>query len=305
MSHAAGIDLGGTKIEVQVFDADWRVIGRNRVPTPANYDALIAALAGQVQWADDMAGGVVPVGIGAAGLLNPATGRVLSANLAASGQPLPRDIAAAVGREITFLNDARAMALSEAVFGVGRGLGRVASVILGTGIGGGVVLDGVLLHGPTLTGGEFGHIAAPAHLVARHGLPILPCGCGRAGCIESFIAGPGLARLAHALTGEALDPRDISARRRGDMAPVWALWCDLTAELLHMLTLTLDPDLIVLGGGLSRIGGVIDDLSAASARAQFGDFRSTPLASAEGGDSSGARGAAYAAWQAQAGRAHV
>lgn len=297
MSVAAGIDLGGTKIEVQLFDGEWKISHRNRVPTPKDYPALVQAMADQIRWADDNAGQAVPVGVGAAGLLHPDTGLALTANLAASNKPFKRDIETAVGRQITYVNDCRAMALSEAIFGIGKGKRTVVALILGTGIGGGIAVDGTILQGPTLTGGEFGHTAAPAHLVSKYNLPVVQCGCGRMGCTETYIAGPGMSRLAKALTGQEITPPEIAARRSGDMAQVWSVWCEMTAELLHTLTMTVDPDMIVLGGGLSQIDGVVDDLSTAALRAQIGNFGTAKLVLAEGGDTSGARGAAYAAWQ--------
>lgn len=296
---AIGVDLGGTKIEVQVFDEAWSVSARHRCDTPRAYPALVRAVADQISWAQEAAGAKAPVGIGAAGLVNPQTGLALTANLVATGQPFPDDIASAVGRPVTYVNDCRALALSEAVFGQGKGHRTVMALILGTGVGGGIAVDGAILQGPTQTGGEFGHTSAPAHLVATHDLPVWQCGCGRMGCIETYIAGPGLERLAKHLTGEDLTPPQIAARRHDDLGAVWKIWCDFTADLLHSLTLTADPDLIVLGGGLSHIDGIIADLTVAANNAQIGDFSVPPLVLAQGGDTSGARGAAYAAWQVQ------
>ncbi len=295
---AIGIDLGGTKIEAQVFDDAWSVKERNRCDTPHVYAELVQTVADQIHWAERVSGGPVPVGIGAAGLVNPQTGFALTANLVATGQPFPADIAKAVGRSVTYVNDCRAMALSEAVFGQGKGHRTVMALILGTGVGGGIAVDGAILQGPTQTGGEFGHTSAPAHLVAAHDLPIWQCGCGRMGCIETYIAGPGLVRLAQHLTGEDLTPPQIAARRHDDLRTTWGIWCDFTADLLHALTLIADPDLIVLGGGLTHIDGIVTDLAIAAQRAQIGDFGVPPLVLAQGGDTSGARGAAYAAWQA-------
>lgn len=293
---AIGIDLGGTKIEAQIFDDAWSVTARKRFETPDEYGSLIAAIADLVAWADDIAGTLAPIGIGSAGLINPETGLALTANLPASGRPFPADITKAVGRPVTYLNDCRALALSEAVFGEGKGKQTVVAVVFGTGVGGGVATGGHVLSGPTQTGGEFGHMSAPAHLVAQYDLPVIACGCGRTGCIESYISGPGLKRLARHMTGNTLTPRDIAARRQGDMADVWQAWCELTADLLQTLTLTIDPDVIVLGGGLTRVSGLIPDLEIAAKRAQIGDFGVPRLALAQGGDASGARGAAYAAW---------
>jgi len=294
---AIGIDLGGTKIEAQVFDDTWEVVARQRCDTPQNYAGLVKAVADQITWAEGQAGSAAPVGIGAAGLINPQTGLALTANLAATGKPLHADIAQAAGRPVTYVNDCRALALSEAIFGRGRGHRTVMALILGTGVGGGIAVDGSILQGPTCTGGDFGHTSAAAHLIVEHDLPIWPCGCGRLGCVETYIAGPGLVRMAKHLTGQTLTAPEIAAQRDGALKEVWAIWCALTAELLHTLTLTADPDIIVVGGGLTQIDGIIDDLTIAAQHAQIGDFGIAPLVLAQGGETSGARGAAYAAWQ--------
>lgn len=296
--NAIGIDLGGTKMEAQVFDDAWSVAVRRRRETPKDYADLVTELADLIRWADAQTSGTVPVGIGAAGLVNPKTGLALTANLVATGQLFPADIACTIGRPVTYMNDCRALALSEAVFGQGKGRRTVMALILGTGVGGGIAVDGAILQGPTHTGGEFGHTSAPAHLVAKHDLPIWRCGCGRMGCIETYIAGPGLVRLAKHILGTDLTTVEIAARRNIDTGPVWQVWCDFSADLLHSLTLTADPDLIVLGGGLTHIDRLVEDLSAAARRAQIGDFAVPEIVLAQGGETSGARGAAYAAWQA-------
>ncbi|HBS39897.1 ROK family protein [Rhodobacteraceae bacterium] len=296
--NAIGIDLGGTKMEAQVFDDAWSVAVRRRRDTPKDYADLVTELADLIRWADAQTSGTVPVGIGAAGLVNPKTGLALTANLVATGQLFPADIACTIGRPVTYMNDCRALALSEAVFGQGKGRRTVMALILGTGVGGGIAVDGAILQGPTHTGGEFGHTSAPAHLVAKHDLPIWRCGCGRMGCIETYIAGPGLVRLAKHILGTDLTTVEIAARRNIDTGPVWQVWCDFSADLLHSLTLTADPDLIVLGGGLTHIDRLVEDLSAAARRAQIGDFAVPEIVLAQGGETSGARGAAYAAWQA-------
>lgn len=297
-AQAGGLDLGGTKIEAQVFDTNWELIDQQRVTTPQTYPELVAAITGLIQWTETTHGVGLPIGIGAAGLIHPVTGHALTANICASGQPFPSDIKAAAKRDVTYLNDCRALALSEAVFGAGKGHRTVASVILGTGVGGGVAIDGALPTGPTGTGGEFGHTCASAALIAQYDLPIFPCGCGRAGCIETYISGPGLERLARSLCGTQMSPPDIAAQRDTTAAPVWAAWCALVADFLRNLILTLDPDVIVLGGGLSNITGVADALMRATQDAQIGDFTVPPIVIAQGGAASGARGAAYAAWQA-------
>lgn len=298
---AAGIDLGGTKIEAQVFASDWTCIDRRRIPTPADYPALVAAMADQIAWTEARAGARLPVGIAAAGLVAPHSGLAFTANLPATGHPFPADIEAAAGRPVTYVNDCRALTLSEAVFGAARGLSPVAGLILGTGIGGGVAIEGRLVPGPAMVGGEFGHFAAPAHLVAAHGLPVLRCGCGRMACTETYVAGPGLTRLCLHLTGRALTPPQIAAAKAQDpdLARVWSLWLAFAAELMITLTFVIDPAAIVLGGGLSRIPGIADDLTSALAAAQLPGFAIPRILLAEAGDASGARGAAHAAVQDQ------
>ena len=284
---------------MQLFDADWNVAARNRVATPKEYPTLINALIEQIEWIDQNADAEIPIGIGAAGLANPNTGLALTANLCATGKPLPGDINKAAGRSITYVNDCRSLALSEAVFGVGKGHNSVMSLIIGTGVGGGISVNGKLLPGPTKTGGEFGHISASAYLMKKHGLNFERCGCGAMGCIETLISGPGMGRIAKSVMAAALSPPEITAARKtdADARKVWQIWCELTADLLRNLTLTVDPDIIALAGGLSQIPNVAKDLNAALLDAQLGDFGVPPIVCAQGGDSSGARGAAYAAMQ--------
>lgn len=292
-----GIDLGGTKMELQIFGDSWETVTRKRVPTPSVYQDLVSELGALICWADAETNEKLPIGIGAAGLVNPETGLATTANLCASGKPLPSDIEREIGRPVTYVNDCRALALSEAVFGKGRGHNCVMSLIMGTGLGGGVAIDGHLLEGPTQTGGEFGHTSAPAHLIHQYGLPIFDCGCGRTGCIESYVSGTGMSRIAEFVMGEAVSPPEIVQRRASDpkAQKVWDIWCEMSADLIHSLTVTVDPDVIVLGGGLSNISGIIEALSSAARRAQITSFGTPPIVLAQGGDTSGARGAAYAA----------
>lgn len=296
---ALGIDLGGTKIAAQIFDAAWNDCAQMRLPTPRDYAGLLAALGDLVQWADAQAGRALPIGIGAAGVVRPATGVVLAANLAADGRALPRDLARALGRDVTYLNDARALALSETVFGAARGYGHVYALVLGTGVGGGQVQCGRVAAGTSGLGGEIGHLPAPADLVARYDLPLFDCACGRRGCMETYLGGAGLARLATALTGQTRSAPDIAAARHDDtaMAQVWAVWCAFCADLLRQIMLVADPDCIVLGGGMSQIAGLAADLTAALGAVQYDGFTCPAIQAAQGGAISGARGAAYAAHQ--------
>ena len=173
----------------------------------------------------------------------------------------------------------------------------MAGLILGTGIGGGLAIDGRLIPGPSMVGGEFGHMPGPAHLYVAQNLPVIRCGCGRMGCHETMIAGPGITRLALALTGRALTPPELAALKDTDAgaAQVWQVWCALVAELLITLTMTVDPAAIVLGGGLSQIPGLTADLTTALKAAQLPGFAIPAILLAQGGDASGARGAAFAA----------
>jgi len=298
---ALGIDLGGTKIAAQVFDPRWRLQHSKQITTPADYAGLIAALADMVEWSDGISGGALPVGIGAAGLIRPGDGTAFAANLPTAGHPFPTDISRAIGRPVTYLNDSRALTLSEAVLGAAQGYRTVVSLILGTGVGGGVAVDGHLIPGASQTGGEFGHVAASAALVTQFDLPLVPCGCGRTGCIETLISGAGLSRIGQVTMGLTLDAPTLVARRADDPAAqrAWDIWCALTADLIRNLILTVDPDCIVLGGGLSQIPGIATDLEAATAQAHLSGFPIPPIRLAEGGATSGARGAAYAAYTAE------
>ncbi len=293
---AIGIDIGGTKIEMQVFADDWTRIHRSRCATPKDYTALLDAIAGLVAEADTLAG-PAPLGISAAGTIDRRTGLAVTSNLPAQGKPFPADLVARLGRPVAFINDCRAMALSEARLGAGRGFARVLGLVLGTGVGSGFIRNGVAEEGASGIVAELGHIALPAPLMQQHGLPLLRCGCGRMGCFETLASGPGLARLAQHLTGRALTAPEVVALRGKDPAAdqVWRIWCDLIAELLVNATLTLDPDIIVLGGGLSAVEGLPADLSAALANAHIPNLALPLVSVAEGGDATGARGAALAA----------
>ncbi len=289
---AAGIDLGGTKIEAQVFASDWTLVARNRWPTPKDYPNLVTAMAEAIRWCETH--GQAPIGISAAGLINPKTGLALTSNLSATGKPFPADIAIAAKRKIAWINDCRALTLSEATLGAARGADPAVGLILGTGVAGGVVTGGKLLPSPAQTGGEFGHFPLAATPIVAHSLPILTCGCGRQGCVETYLSAPGLARIAAHLTGTDQSPEAIVADRphNPDFAKAWDIWLDLATEFLITLCLTIDPEVIVLGGGLSRAPGLTHDLANRLTQATLKGFPISSIRLAEGGDASGARGAA-------------
>ena len=295
---AAGIDLGGTKLEAQLFDANWKCTQKIRFVTPQTYDALLSTLNEAVQWVESHQKGL-PIGIGAAGLISKHSGQALTANLPANGKRLPLDINTLSQRTMTYINDCRAFTLSEAVFGRAVGYERVAGLILGTGTGGGLAARGRLLSDPASIGGEFGHIYAPAHLVKAYDLPIFQCGCGRTGCIETLVSGPGMERIAAAVTGRKISPPDIDAHREtdADVAKVWTIWCELVAELCLAIDYMFNPDAIVIGGGLSNMRALASSVAGYMAKAQFNGFDVPDILLSQGGEASGARGAAYAAWQ--------
>jgi N-acetylglucosamine kinase len=289
---AAGIDLGGTKIEAQIFAPDWSLLARHRWPTPKDYPALVTAMTEAIRWVETH--GQAPIGISAAGLINPQTGLALTSNLSATGKPFPADLAHAAGRTIAWINDCRALTLSEATLGAAKGADPAVGLILGTGVAGGVVTGGRLLPSPAQTGGEFGHFPLAAAPIIAHNLPILPCGCGREGCVETYLSAPGLSRIAAHLTGQSHSPETIVAGRATAPAfqMAWDIWLDLATEFLITLCLTIDPQVIVIGGGLSRTPNLTDDLTRRLAQATLKSFQVPTLRLAEGGDASGARGAA-------------
>jgi N-acetylglucosamine kinase len=290
---AAGIDLGGTKIEAQVFRKDWSLVARHRWPTPKDYPALVIALTAAIHWCETH-GQNLPIGISAAGLINPANGLALTSNLPATGHPFPADISNAARRPIAWINDCRALTLSEAMLGAAKGADPAVGLILGTGVAGGVVTGGHLLPSPAATGGEFGHFPLAAAPLIAHGLPLLPCGCGRMGCAETYLSAPGLSRIAAHLTGSENSPETIIQDRATTpaFAKAWTIWLDLATEFLVTLCMTLDPQVIVIGGGLSGVPGLTDDLTTRLSKATFKGFPIPAIRLAQGGDASGARGAA-------------
>jgi len=297
---AAGIDMGGTKIEAQIFGANWQAAESQRISTPATYGDIVEAIARQHDWIAARTSPDIPVGICTTGLTMPEAGVSVASNVPTTGKPFRSDIKAAIGAPVAFINDCRAFALSEARFGAGRHARSVLGLILGTGIGGGFVLNGRLISDATGVGGEIGHFGIPGRLMEKYGLPSVTCGCGRVDCFETYASGPGMERLAAAITGQSLNSRHIAANRhQAQEAKVWSAWCDLIGELMICLTFCVDPEVIVLGGGLSKIAGVRDALTEALQRAQYEGFGIPDIRIADGGDASGARGAAYAAWQAR------
>ena len=288
-----GIDLGGTKIEAIALDRSGGEAGRHRIPTPAGYDATIAAIAGLVRDTEGRLGGSATVGIGIPGVISPASGLVKNANsIALNGHAFDRDISAALAREVRVANDANCFALSEAADGAGAGAGVVFGVIIGTGCGGGVVVDGRVLRGRNSIAGEWGHTPLP--WPREDELPGHRCWCGLTNCLETWISGPSLA-----MTCDGPDARDASgiparaAAGEAGATDALARHADRLARGLAVVVNLLDPDIVVLGGGLSNMAHLYDEVPALMRRYVFSDFVATPVVRNRHGDSSGVRGAAW------------
>ena len=296
-----GIDLGRSKIEIAALDQRGTELLRRRVATPRGYEAIVEKIADMVAAGERELGGSGSVGVGIPGVISPATGLVKNAStVALNGHPLDRDLAAALGREVRVENDANCFALSEAVDGAGAGARVVFGVIIGSGCGGGIVIDGKVLDGRHRIGGEWGHNPLPWPKPDE--MPGPPCWCGKHGCIETFLSGPGLA--ADCDGPGAADARGLPARAAaGDTRAAAALsrYADRLARSLAHVANILDPDVIVLGGGLSNLDYLYVDVLPRMGRYVFSDVFATPILRNVHGDSSGVRGAAWLWSRAPAG----
>ena len=279
-----GIDIGGTKIEALALNAAGREVFRRRIPTPrGDYDATIAAVVSLVAEA-----GAGTVGVGIPGALSRATGLVKNANSTwLNGRPLKEDLERVLKRQVRLENDANCFALSESVDGAGQGARVVFGVILGTGVGGGIVVDGRVLTGPNAIAGEWGHNPLPLPTAAD--LPLPACYCGRFGCVETYLSGPGLARDHKAVTGESASPEEIVVRNSNTISRYEERLARALATVINLL----DPDVIVLGGGMSNIERLYGEVPRLWGRHVFSDRVTTRLARHAHGDSSGVRGAAW------------
>ena len=291
-----GVDLGGTKIEAIALADDGATLGRQRVATPApDYGATLEAACSLVETVERATGLRGSVGVGMPGALSPATGRVKNANSTwLNGRPLREDLERRLGRPVRLANDANCFALSEAKDGAGMGASVVFGVIVGTGTGGGLVVEGKVVSGANGIAGEWGHNPLPWPRPEEWPGP--PCYCGRTGCIETFLSGPGLAVAHRALTGQELDASAISARAEAgdpEAEGTLALYADRMARGLAMVMNVVDPNVIVLGGGLSQIASLYTRVPAAWARYVFSDRIDTRLLPPAHGDASGVRGAAW------------
>ncbi|HEV2097518.1 MAG TPA: ROK family protein [Stellaceae bacterium] len=291
-----GVDVGGTKIEGAAIDGSGAMRARRRTATPAgDYRATIAAVADIVARIEQDLDMRASVGVGIPGTISPATGLVKNANSTwLIGRPLQHDLEAALARPVRLANDANCFALSEATDGAAADATTVFGVILGTGVGGGIVVGGRLLAGADAIAGEWGHNPLP--WPASDETPGPPCWCGRSGCIETFLSGPGLAADHRRHTGRSLDAPEIAhAAENGDLAGRATLtrYIDRLSRGLASVINLIDPDAIVLGGGVSAIRALYDEVPRRWSPYVFSDRVVTRLLAPAHGDSSGVRGAAW------------
>jgi fructokinase len=288
-----GIDFGGTKIEIIALGVAGNEIMRRRIANPGNYDAAVRAIATLVAAAEEAAGEACTVGVGIPGAISPITGLIHNANtIWMNDRAFDRDLEAAIGRRVRVENDANCFALSEASDGAAAGKSVVFGVILGTGCGGAIVVNGRSLSGLHRIAGEWGHTPLP--WPTPEDLPYRSCFCGNSGCIEGYIAGPALAADCNG-PGHA-DARDIPTRAAaGDACATAALarHAERTARSLAMIVNILDPDAIVIGGGLSNMPHLYTDVPRLMARHVIARRTLTPVLRNRHGDSSGVRGAAW------------
>ncbi|HEY7236995.1 MAG TPA: ROK family protein [Gemmatimonadaceae bacterium] len=294
-----GIDLGGTKIEALALDAKGTELVRQRVPTPPGYEESLEAIRNLVADVERKAKRTGTVGIGIPGIVVPETGLVKNANSVwLNGQPLKRDLEERLARPVRLMNDADCFALSEAVDGAAAGAGVVFGVIIGTGVGGGIVVDGKCLPGANLIAGEWGHNPLP--WMDAHEYPGPSCYCGRTGCIEMWVSGPGFERDHARRTGTILSAAEIvRAAAAGDSVAAMSLslYCDRLGRSLASLVNVLDPDVIVLGGGMSNVPSLPERVAEVVpkfilAAGATSSTIATRFVCAKHGDSSGVRGAA-------------
>jgi fructokinase len=291
-----GIDLGGTKIEAVVLDGTGDVAFRERRTTPrGDYDGTVEAIAGLVDAAERTVGTRCSVGIGMPGAISPATGVVKNANSTwLNGRHLHEDLEMRLSRPVRLSNDANCFALSEASDGAAAGAETVFGVIIGTGCGGGVVVRGGVLTGPNAVAGEWGHNPLPWPRDDERPGP--PCYCGKHGCLETFVSGTGLALDYETHTATRLTAADVVSRATaGDGAARAALdrYADRLARGLATVVNLLDPDVIVLGGGMSNVGALYSEVPARLPAYVFSDRVTTRVVPPKHGDSSGVRGAAW------------
>ena len=296
MALRLGIDLGGTKIAAVVLSADGGVRWERRIPSPRdNYGATLDALAALVSEGETAGGETCSVGIGMPGAISPVTGLVKNANSTwLNGRPLQADLERRLARPVRLANDANCLAVSEATDGAAAGAHVVFGVILGTGTGAGIAIDGRVLTGANAIAGEWGHNPLP--WPSDDERPGPPCYCGRQGCAETFLSGPALAaayRRASAVDVRAEEVVARAAQADAVAAGVVDTWLSQLARALATIINVLDPDVIVVGGGLSNISQIYADVPQRWGPFVFSDQVTTRIVPAKFGAASGVRGAAW------------
>ncbi|WP_347341167.1 ROK family protein [Sphingomonas sp. TREG-RG-20F-R18-01] len=294
-----GVDFGGTKIEAAVLDEKGDFLSRVRTPNPGEYDLAIRDVCAVIARAEAEAGGageraISTVGIGVPGSISPRSGLMQNANSTyLNGRPFREDLQIALGREVRMANDANCLALSETVDGAAIGAKSAVGVILGTGVGGGVVINGRIVEGASGIGGEFGHVPLPWLTVDEHPGPL--CWCGKHGCLEAWISGTGFARAHEANSCQKIEAAAVvAASRGGDQAAIESLerYVDQLGRTLALIVNIIDPEVFVLGGGMSNVAELYQRVPVVVRRYVFGGAWDGRIVPARWGDSSGVRGAA-------------
>lgn len=291
-----GVDLGGTKIEILALNSSGQELFRRRAATPQNdYEAILQTIAELVSLAEGETGQRGTVGICTPGSLSPVTGKMRNSNsVCMNGKPFRHDIEVLLGREVRTTNDANCFALSEATDGAATGAHAVFGVIIGTGCGGGLVIDGKVQNGVNGIAGEWGHNPLPWPDDGE--LANSPCWCGQVGCLETFISGTGFARDYDRLSGRKLSGKQILERFEQGDSDAEEVLCRYELRLAKSLAVVInivDPDVIVLGGGMSNIARLYEVVPTLWEPFVFSDVINTQLLSPKFGDSSGVRGAAW------------
>ena len=290
-----GIDLGGTKIEGIALAEDGTELCRYRIDTPRNYHGSLRAITDVVDYLEQHTSQNGSVGVGIPGAISPHTGLVKNANSTwLIGEPLEPDLAAKLDREVRITNDANCFTVSEATDGAAAGAEVVFGVIIGTGTGGGICINGRVVTGANAIGGEWGHNPLPWPRDDER--PGLPCFCGQSGCIETFLSGTGLTKHYNAAGGQAQKTQDIMTQLEAGetlATKVMADYEDRMARALASVINIIDPDIIVLGGGLSNISRLYQNVPKLWNQYVFSDHVATRLVPPKHGDSSGVRGAAW------------
>lgn len=293
-----GFDIGGTKIEIVAFDEDFNIHFQQRKETPSNnYNEFLDSIVELIEQADAVCGITDNIGIGMPGVINNTTGKLIASNIpGASGNNIVADLNNKISRNISVGNDAKCFTLSEANGGAADGLEIVFGAILGTGVGGGLCINGQLICGASGATGEWGHSPLPAFLYKKYDLPLLPCGCGLNSCIEKYISGPGIVELYYLCSGnrltEAYQIIDLMRLADIDACKAFNMFIDILACSLASMVNVYDPNAIVLGGGLSKVDEIYQMLPSKLNEYKISTISMPLLLKAKFGDSSGVRGAA-------------